>query len=58
MARAPVSKSDWFASNFKAHSEKIAAFTFNSINRLVLVSEGPCEVQFANDWDTARSFAL
>jgi hypothetical protein len=39
MARAPVSKSDWFASNFKAHSEKIAAFTFNGINRLASVSE-------------------
>ena len=39
MARAPVSKTDWFASNFKAYSEKIAAFTFNGINRLASVSE-------------------
>jgi hypothetical protein len=44
MARAPVSKSDGFASKLKAHSEKTSFSGFNGINRLAFVSEGPREV--------------
>jgi hypothetical protein len=41
MARAPVSKTDCFANNFKAHSEKLSFSTSHSINRLASNSECP-----------------
>jgi hypothetical protein len=39
MARAPVSKTGWFASNFRAHSEKSSLFVSKGINRLAADSE-------------------
>jgi hypothetical protein len=39
MARAPVSKTDWFGSKFKGRSEKLSLSASKRINRLIAVSE-------------------
>jgi hypothetical protein len=40
MARAPVSKTDCFPNNFKAHSEKYLFFAVRGINRLASIQNG------------------
>jgi hypothetical protein len=47
MARAPVSKTDCFANNFKAHSEKLSFSISHGINRFASNSECPCVVAAA-----------
>jgi hypothetical protein len=44
MARAPVSKTEWFPCQIKAHSEKFAEIDAIAINSLVRLSE--CQRSF------------